>query len=71
MEILNIKKMKHLILIFAVALVTACGHSTEKVDDKNLEVTTETSKSIEEAQDLNTELEEIDGELDALLTKIN
>ncbi|WP_320814756.1 hypothetical protein [Flavobacterium sp.] len=60
--------MKQILLIFAVALLTACGPSTDKVDDENLEVTSETSKSVEEAQDLNTELEEIDGELDSLLT---
>jgi division protein CdvB (Snf7/Vps24/ESCRT-III family) len=41
------------------------------VDDENLEVTSETTKTVEEAQDLNTELEEIDGELDSLLNKIN
>jgi outer membrane biogenesis lipoprotein LolB len=69
MRILNRKKMKQLLLIFAIALLTACGSSTEKEVDENLEVTTETSKNLEEAQDLNIELEEIDGELDSLLTK--
>jgi division protein CdvB (Snf7/Vps24/ESCRT-III family) len=63
--------MKQLLLIFAAALLTACGPSIEKVDDENLEVTSETTKTVEEAQDLNTELEEIDGELDSLLNKIN
>ncbi|WP_339886739.1 hypothetical protein [uncultured Flavobacterium sp.] len=63
--------MKQILLIFAVAILTACGPSAEKVDDENLEVTSETTKTIEEAQDLNTELEEIDGELDSLLNKIN
>lgn len=71
MGILNKTKMKQLLLIFAVVLLTACGQSTEKVDDENIEVTSETAKNIEAAQDLNTELEEIDGELDSLLTKIN
>jgi outer membrane biogenesis lipoprotein LolB len=69
MRILNRKKMKQLLLIFAIAFLTACGSSTEKEVDENLEVTTETSKNLEEAQDLNIELEEIDGELDSLLTK--
>lgn len=61
--------MKQLLLIFAIAFLTACGPSTEKEVDENLEVTTETTKNIEEAQDLNIELEAIDGELDSLLTK--
>jgi outer membrane biogenesis lipoprotein LolB len=69
MRILNRKKMKQLLLIFAIAFLTACGSSTEKEVDENLEVTTEKSKNLEEAQDLNIELEEIDGELDSLLTK--
>lgn len=61
--------MKQLLLIFAIAFLTACGSSTEKEVDENLEVTTETSKNLKEAQDLNIELEAIDGELDSLLTK--
>jgi|GEM_PF-1676270 DNA-binding transcriptional regulator GbsR (MarR family) len=63
--------MKQLLLIFAVVFLTACGPSNKEEVDENMEVTSETSKNIEEAQDLNTELEEIDGELDSLLTKIN
>ena len=63
--------MKQLLLVFAVVLLTACGQSKDKVDDETLEVTSETAKNVEEAQDLNTELEEIDGELDSLLNKIN
>ncbi len=61
--------MKKLALIFAVMLMTACGKSNDNAVDENMEVTTETSEKIEEVQDLNTELEEIDGELDSLLTK--
>jgi len=61
--------MKKIALIFAVIVMSACGKSNDKVEDENIEITTETSKKIEEAQDLNTELEEIDGELDSLLTK--
>lgn len=67
---LKIENMKKLALIFAVVMLTACGKSNENVDDENMEVTTETSNDIEEVQDLNVELEEIDGELDSLLTKI-
>lgn len=63
--------MKHLLLIFAVVFLTACGSSTEKEVDENMEVTSETSKKIEEVQEVNVELEEIDGELDSLLTKID
>lgn len=62
--------MKKLGVIFAVLLMTAaCGKSNDNVVDEKLEVTSETSKKIEETQNLNTELEEIDGELDSLLTK--
>ena len=60
--------MKKLTLIFAVLLIIACGKSNENVDDENIEITTETAKDIEKVQDLNLELEEIDGELDSLLT---
>ena len=63
--------MRHLLLVFALAFLTACGSSTEKEVDKNLEVTSETSKKIEEVQDVNVELEAIDGELDSLLTQID
>lgn len=61
--------MKQLLVFFAIAFLTACGSSTEKEVDEKQEVTTETSKNIEEAQDVNIELEAIDGELDSLLTK--
>jgi uncharacterized protein YcfL len=61
--------MKKLALIFAVILMSACGKSKDTVVDENTEVTTETSEKIEKVQDLNIELEEIDGELDSLLIK--
>lgn len=61
--------MKKLALIFVVILMTACGKSKDAVVDENTEVTTETSEKIEKVQDLNIELEEIDGELDSLLIK--
>jgi uncharacterized protein YcfL len=63
--------MKQLILIFAITMLTACGPSSEKTVDETLEVTSETSESIKEAQNNNSELEEIDGELDSLLNKLN
>jgi hypothetical protein len=49
--------------------MSACGKSKDTVVDENTEVTTETSEKIEKVQDLNIELEEIDGELDSLLIK--
>lgn len=61
--------MKKLMLIFAVIVMSACGKSKDNVVDENTEVTTETSEKIEKVQGLNTELEEIDGELDSLLIK--
>lgn len=61
--------MKKLALIFAVILMSACGKTKDTVVDENTEVTTETSEKIEKVQDLNIELEEIDGELDSLLIK--
>lgn len=63
--------MKQLMLIIAVSMLTACGPSGEKGDDEKMEVTTETSEKIVEVQDVNTELEEIDGELDSLLNQID
>jgi DNA anti-recombination protein RmuC len=41
------------------------------VDDENLEVTSETIQNRWRSSDLNTELEEIDGELTSLLTEMN
>lgn len=61
--------MKKLALIFAVILMSACGKSKDNVVDEKTEVTSETSEKIEKVQGLNTELEEIDGELDSLLIK--
>lgn len=62
--------MKKLIIIVVLGMTAACGSSADNVseDDK---VTPETAEKIKEAQDVNTELEEIDGELDSLLNLLN
>ena len=63
--------MKQILLIFAVVLFAACGPSTKEEVDENMEVTSETTEKIEEVQEVNVELEAIDGELDSLLTQID
>lgn len=63
--------MKNLLILFSVALATACGSPAPEDIDPTLEVTTETSDKIKQAQDENVELEEIDGELDSIIKKLN
>ena len=63
--------MKKTMLLIVIGMATACGSSNDNIDDANLEVTTETSEKVKEAQDVNAELEEIDGELDSLLNILN
>lgn len=62
--------MKKLMLIFAVGVLTACGSSDEKEVDATTKVKPETIEKVKKAQDVNVELEEIDGELDSLLNLI-
>lgn len=62
--------MKKLILIFVLGMTAACGSSNNEVTEDQ-EVSPETTEKIKEAQDVNTELEEIDGELDSLLNLLN
>lgn len=62
--------MKLLIVIFAIVMVSACGSSSDKTEGEKIDVTSETSKIVKEAQKLNAELEEIDGELDSLIIKL-
>lgn len=59
--------MKKGMLIIAVGMLTACG-STDSDAEAKMDVTPETIEKIDQAQDVNVELEEIDGELDSLLT---
>lgn len=64
--------MNKLILLLAIGMLSACGSSsTKNADGTEKEVTTATSNKIKEAQDVNAELEEIDGELDSLINLIN
>ena len=56
-------------IILAVAIITACTSATDDNKAKT-DVTQETFEKIEQAQDVNIELEEIDGELDSLLNTI-
>lgn len=63
--------MRKIMLLIVIGMATACGSSNDNIDDANLEVTTETSEKVKEAQDVNAELEEIDGELDSLLNILN
>lgn len=61
--------MKNALILFAVIFATSC--SSDEEIDPTLKVKAETSEKIKEAQDVNVQLEVIDGELDSLLTSIN
>jgi uncharacterized protein YcfL len=63
--------MKQLTVIIALAMGTACSSSGEKGDESQQEVTSETSQKLIEAQQVNTELEELDGQLDSLLNSLD
>jgi uncharacterized protein YcfL len=63
--------MKKIMMLFSVALVTACGSPAPEDIDPTIEVTSETSEKIKQAQDENVELEEIDGELDSIIKTLN
>jgi PBP1b-binding outer membrane lipoprotein LpoB len=63
--------MKKLMIILLLGIVTSCGSSTENEEDTEKSVTPETIEKVKKAQDENTELEAIDGELDSLINSIN
>lgn len=54
-------------LIFIVGLFSACSSSSEAEENANDSVKAETSEKLTKVQELNIELEEIDGELDSLI----
>lgn len=59
--------MNKLVLIFIVGIFSACGSSAEGEDQAKEAVKAETSENLKKVQELNVELEEIDGELDSLV----
>ncbi len=64
--------MKKLMLFIAIGVICSCGSSTtDKANETDQEVTNATAEKIKTAQDVNTELEEIDGELDSLMQSLN
>ncbi len=63
--------MKKLITILTIGIATACSSSTETGDGAQESITPETIEKLKIVQDENIELEEIDGELDSLLTTLN
>jgi len=60
--------MKNALILFAVILATSC--SSDEEIDPSLKVKSETTEKIKEAQDVNVQLEVIDGELDSLIMTI-
>lgn len=58
-------------IVLLLGIVSACGSSDVNEDGTPIDVTTETSEKVKEAQDENIELEEIDGELDSLINALN
>lgn len=59
--------MNKLVLIFVVGMLSACGSSSDGEEQAKESVQAETSEKLKKVQDLNVELEEIDGELDSLI----
>ncbi len=62
--------MRKLIVFMALGLA-ACGGEEQSGEGDKQPVNPKTTQKIKKAQDVNTELEEIDGELDSLLNLIN
>lgn len=56
-------------IVIAGLILSACSSSTDSATDEG-PVKTETAEKIKVVQDANVELEEIDGELDSLLTEL-
>lgn len=61
--------MKKIIVLFMLGLLIACGESDEL--DKQEAVNDETMEKLTKVQELNVELEQIDGELDSLINSVN
>ena len=53
-----------------LGVLASCGKSDEEVD-KQEEVSEKTMKELTKVQELNVELEQIDGELDSLINATN
>lgn len=58
-------------LIFMFGGLVACGSSESEEEQSKEEVKTETIEKLKEVQDLNVDLEKIDGELDSLINTLN
>lgn len=59
--------MNKVIVLFFAGLIVGCGASEVSETDP---VKSETTESLKEVQDLNVELEAIDGELDSLINNL-
>lgn len=68
--ITNALIMNKLMLILIVGLFSACSSSSGGEENAKESVKTETSENLTEVQELNVELEEIDGELDSLINTL-
>lgn len=63
--------MRKSMVIFLLLFVASCGSPEVNEDGTPINVTPETSAKMTEAQDVNVELEKIDGELDSLLKTLD
>ena len=63
--------MRKSMTIFLLLFISSCGSPDVNEDGTPISVSAETSEKMKEAQDVNIELEEIDGELDSLLNSLD
>lgn len=59
---------KPIVMFVFLAVLASCGQ--EKEEDPTQPVTDEVKKELKEAEDLNVELEKIDGEIDSLMNTL-
>lgn len=57
-------------MVLFVGLFSACASSSDGEENANESVKAETSENLKKVQELNVELEEIDGELDSLINTL-
>lgn len=63
--------MKKIRLLLVISVLISCQSCSENEDEKTTDITSETTKELEEVQETNVELETMDGELDSLINLIN
>lgn len=69
--------MKKMIFLFTTCVLFSCGSQDEDagaIDSKDApkeEIKPESSEKLKKVQDINVEIEEVDGELDSLINSLN